>query len=109
MEGVTQVAFVNGVAEFTRLRVSQPASNLRLLFTTNPGNFQARTAVIFSVLAPDDSIDRKLVTFVLIGDVLSLADISVSTITDDIKTALTTHLDIDPSRVTDIHFEIVSY
>ena len=109
LEGVTEVAFVNGVAEFTRLRVNQPASNLHLLFTTNPGNFKAQTGVTFSVVAPDDSIDRKLVTFILVGDVSSLADLSISTVTSAIKTALTTHLDIDPSRVADIYYVIVSY
>lgn len=103
------MTFVSGVAEFTRLRVNQPASDLHLLFTTNPGNFQAQTSVAFSVVAPDDSVDRKVVTFTLIGDVTSLADVSSSLVTTSITAALAMQLDIDLSRIADFYYEIVSY
>ena len=59
LEGETSVPFVDGVAEFTRLRVDREASRLSLSFTTLPERFQSETLIEFSVVPFHDSVERK--------------------------------------------------
>ena len=67
LEGKTSVPFVDGVAEFTRLRVDREASRLSLSFTTLPERFQSETSIEFSVVPFHDSVERKQVSFLLSG------------------------------------------
>ena len=67
LEGKTSVPFVDGVAEFTRLRVDREASRLSLSFATLPERFQSETSIEFSVVPFHDSVERKQVFFLLSG------------------------------------------
>ena len=106
LEGNTNVTFINGFAEFTRLRVDRPFSDLRIYLRTYPGSFTGYTNV-FTVVAPSSSVDREQVTFTLIvskGEIPGDYDL----LKNIVKSALGAQLDIDISRVTDIRLTMVS-
>lgn len=65
LEGVTSVPFVDGIAEFTRLRVDRIAEKLTLSFTTVPARFQTNSSVQFSVVGLPDNVEGKQVSFLL--------------------------------------------
>ena len=106
--GITNVTFSNGTAVFTRLRVDRPSSNLRLHFRTFPGHFTALTAVQFTVVSPPTNTTRELVTFTLVPTVGERVPGDYNTLIESIRTAVSTRLGIDISRVTDIVLTLVS-
>lgn len=65
LEGVISVPFVDGIAEFTRLRVDRIAEKLTLSFTTVPARFQTNSSVQFSVVGLPDNVEGKQVSFLL--------------------------------------------
>ena len=102
----TNVTFINGSAEFTRLRVDRPFSDLRIYLRTYPGSFSGYTNV-FTVVAPSSSVDREQVTFTLVASKGEIPD-DYDLLKNIVKSALGAQLDIDISRVTDIHLTMVS-
>lgn len=106
LEGQVTVTFINGTAEFTRMRVDRPASGLQLLFITTPGSYRAHTSVLFTVIDPPSDTTRQEVIFILEGDTSVLTNLSVDTVRDAIQTALSLQLDIDISRIQDITYNI---
>ena len=104
---MTQVPFVRGVAEFTRLRVGRPAQDLNLLFRTIPSRFETRTSVSFSVLSPSSNTTKKHVGFILEGNLETLPTDRLD-ILSDVIFGLSMKLDVDISRIGDLDF-VVSY
>ena len=106
LEGVTSVPFVNGVAEFTRLRVDRNADSLTLSFTTVPSRFQTQTSVLFSVVGFPDSVEKKTVSFLLTGDSIPS---SMDWDRDEIGKQLGVELDMDPSRIQDVTIQRIEW
>ena len=104
LEGVISVPFVNGVAEFTRLRVDRNADQLTLSFTTVPSRFQAETSVDFSVVGFPDSVEKEQVSFLLFSDSIPP---SVDWDVDEIGRQVANTLDVDPSRIQDMTLQLV--
>jgi len=93
------VPFVNGVANFTRMRVDTPATDLQLSFTTSPGDLRGESNVTFSVTAPVNDAPGKLVTFKLAGNYQSVVT-DYNSFLVAVKEHLGQQLDIDVSRIT---------
>ena len=102
----TNVTFINGSAEFTRLRVDRPFSDLRIYLRTYLGSFSGYTNVLI-VVAPPSSVDREQVTFTLVANKVEIPS-DYDLLKNIVKSALGVQLDIDISRVTDIHLTMVS-
>lgn len=105
LSGVTRVPFVQGVAEFTRLRVDRPSEDLTLEFHTIPSRFHASTSVSFRVVSPYDNTTRENIGFTLEGDPSSLP-----TDSEDLKMVVSEGLglglDIDISRIENLTVEV---
>lgn len=99
MEGEIVVDFENGRAEFTRLRVDRPATNLDLHFTTSPGGFTAQTTVSFTVIEPPANTPRKDLVFKLAGDISVLSSLDKADVINNMTMLLAKQLDIDVSRL----------
>ena len=93
------VPFVNGVANFTRMRVDTPATDLQLSFTTSPGDLRGESDVTFSVTAPVDDAPGKLITFKLAGNYQRVVT-DYDSFLVAVKEHLGQQLDIDVSRIT---------
>ena len=72
-----------------------------LYLRTYPGSFLGYTNV-FTVVAPSSSVDREQVTFTLIAS-KGVIPSDYDLLKNIVKSALGAQLDIDISRVTDIH------
>ena len=92
---------MDGVAEFTRLRVDRPSQLLTLDFKTNPRRFDVQTSVRFEVVGPPENTTRGRVMFVLAGNVGALTRNEVE-IKEAVRVALGRQLDVDVSRLQDI-------
>ena len=99
------MAFVNGVAEFTRLRVDRPGSNLTLQFSTNPTRFQTVTSIKFTVVAPPTNTPHKRLRFSVLGSVSG----DLQAVQSSIRTGLASALDVDISRITDVTYAVSKY
>ena len=100
LEGETSVPFVDGVAEFTRLRVDREASRLSLSFTTLPERFQSETSIEFSVVPFHDSVERKQVSFLLSGvPVPDSVEWNGDSVNEEVVRGVGVALDMDPSRI----------
>ncbi len=106
LEGEIQVSFEDGIAVFTRLRVDSPSTNLRLSFVTNPGNFKVTSSVLFTVHAPAASTPKKEIDLILIGSTSILSAFDHDYIVNDIRSSLSQTLDVDPSRIQNLKYEI---
>jgi len=93
------VPFVNGVANFTRMRVDTPATNLQISFTTSPGDVSGHSDVTFSVTGPANDSPGKLIAFKLAGNYQS-AVTDYDSFLFAVKEHLGQQLDIDLSRIT---------
>ena len=103
LEGETSVPFVDGVAEFTRLRVDREASRLSLSFTTLPERFQSETSIEFSVVPFHDSVERKQVSFLLTGvPVPDSMEWNGDSVIEEVVRGVGVALDVDPSRIKDV-------
>lgn len=107
LEGQLSAPFIRGVATFTRLRVDQPSSNLRLRFSTTPDRFEAVTSVLFTVVSPPENTPRQTVYFMLKGDLEDLP--SWAALKEAIKVTVANLLDVDVSRVLDITITVRKY
>lgn len=96
---------MRGVAEFTRLRIDNPAQDLTLQFQTIPSRFEVRTSVLFSVLSPPYNTTREKVGFLLEGNLGTLSN-NKAEILEDIRLGLSTSLDVDISRLKDLDFTV---
>ena len=100
---MTSVPFVDGVAEFTRLRVDRTAEQLILSFTTVPDRFQTETSIEFSVVGFPDSVEKKQVSFLLSGvPVPNSVDWNGDEVVDELVREMAAALDVDPSRIQDV-------
>ena len=106
LEGKIQITFKDGIAEFTRLRVDKPASNLRLMFITSPGDFITQTSVSFNVIEPPSDIPRQEIVFSLEGDTNILLMLEEESIVDHIISSLGNQLDIDVSRIQQVTYDV---
>ena len=102
---MTRVPFVQGVAEFTRLRVDRPGDELTLEFRTIPSRFHATTSVSFQVVTPYDNTTKEKIGFMLAGDSSSLPSDP-----DELRMAvgegLSLELDVDISRIENLTVEV---
>ena len=92
---------MDGVAEFTRLRVDRPSQLLTLDFKTNPRRFNVQTSMQFEVVGPPENTQRERVLLVLVGNVGALTTNEVE-IKEAVSVALGRQLDVDVSRLQDI-------
>ena len=99
------ISFVNGIANFTRLRVDEPISDLQLTFTTSPGGLSVQSNT-FTVIAPPTDSQGQLVRFKLSG---SFNDVVVNyeLFLNAVQQHLGQQLDIDISRITKLKVSIV--
>lgn len=104
------VPFVDGVAEFTRLRVDRIADKLTLSFTTVPERFETETSVLFSVVGLPDAVEGKQISFLL--SPASSAS-SVEWKSEAVQTAIARQvamaLDVDISRVQNVTLQEVEW
>lgn len=102
--GVTEVLFVRGVAEFTRLRVDRPGQDLTLKFHTVPSRFQATTSISFQVITPSPDTDEEKISFLLKGDTstLPMGDELYEAVLEGVSLAM----DVDISRITNLTVEV---
>lgn len=105
LEGIMNVSFHNGIAEFTRLRVDRAADSLQLLFIVSPSRFTVRTST-FSIVSPDiSSTDHITVYFSLDGnyeDVVTAGPGGKDGFLKQLKEYLAKILDVDKSRLIDL-------
>lgn len=99
--------FVKGVAEFTRLRVDNPAQDLTLQFHTIPSRFEVTTSIQFSVISPPSNTSRRRIGFLLKGNMLALPE-NKQEVLREMALGLSTTLDVDISRITNLDF-VVNY
>ena len=105
LEGVTSVPFIDGVAEFTRLRVDRKADQLTLSFTTVPFRFQTETSIGFRVVGFPDSVEKKQVSFLLSGsgsNLPSSVEWNGDEIIGEVVREVGVALDVDPSRIQNV-------
>lgn len=110
LEGVTSVPFVDGIAEFTRLRVDRIAEKLTLSFTTVPMRFQINSSVQFSVVGLPDNVEGKQVSFLLSQ---ANGGISVDLESEAVQIAIARQigmaLDVDLSRIQNVTLQEVEW
>ena len=102
---MTSVPFIDGVAEFTRLRVDRKADQLTLSFTTVPFRFQTETSIEFRVVGFPDSVEKKQVSFLLSGsgsDLPSSVEWNGDKVIGEVVRELGVALDVDPSRIQNV-------
>ncbi|KAI6655737.1 Fibrocystin-L-like [Oopsacas minuta] len=97
ISGQVEVDFENGIAEFTRLRVSRPAEHLYVYFTTDPGNLISDHSIEFEVISPPSSWPRIHFYFKLQGDYDLIA--SDLTFRELLISELSIVMDVDLSRI----------
>ena len=68
LSGETEVAFSNGRAEFTRLRVNRPAESLHIYFITTPGDLKSEFSTEFEVITPPLTWPRITFSFRINGN-----------------------------------------
>ena len=103
LEGETSVPFVDGVAEFTRLRVDWKAEGLSLSFTTVPDRFRSETSIEFSVVPFHDTVERKQVSFLLSGVLVpDSVELNGDEVIQQVARQVGVALDVDPSRIQDL-------
>lgn len=102
--------FVDGVAEFTRLRVDRQAEQLSLSFTTVPERFHTETTVVFSVVGFPESVERRQVSFLMTGvaipDSLQWNGIQI---VREMTRQIAAVIDVDPSRIINMEMHWVRY
>ena len=105
LSGHYVVSFVNGIANFTRMRVDEPISDLQLTFTTSPGGLSVQSNT-FTVIAPPTDSRGQLVQFKLLG---SYSDVVVDyeSFLVAVQQHLGQQLDIDVSRITKLKVSII--
>ena len=109
LEGITSVPFVNGVAEFTRLRVDRNADQLTLSFTTVPARFQTQTSVLFDVVGLPDTVEREHVSFLLSGVIPDSVDWGSEGVRMEIVRQVGVALDVDPSRIQNVTLQEIEW
>lgn len=105
LEGATTVPFLDGYADFTRLRVDKAADNLRLQFLVYPSGFTARTSTLFSVVSPDvSSTDHMIVHFSFDGnfEIVTIGPGGLEGFLGELKETLSFTLDVDKSRLVNL-------
>ena len=109
LEGETAVPFVEGVAEFTRLRVDRNADKLTLSFQTVPARFQTETSVQFSVVGLPDTVERKQVSFLLSLDGAGSVEWGSESVRVEVVRQLGMTLDVDISRIQNLTLQEVEW
>jgi hypothetical protein len=110
LEGETAVPFVDGVAEFTRLRVDRKADKLFLSFTTVPSRFQTETSVEFRVVGFPQSVERKQVSFLLSGSgIPSSVEWNGAEVIGEVVRGVSMELDMDPSRIQNVTMQEIEW
>ena len=94
---------MDGVAEFTRLRVDRKAEGLSLSFTTVPDRFRSETSIEFSVVLFHDTVERKQVSFLLSGVLVpDSVELNGDEVIQQVARQVGVALDVDPSRIQDL-------
>lgn len=101
------VSFVNGTANFTRVRVDEPISDVQLTFTTSPGGLTVQSNM-FTVIAPPTDSRGQLVQFKLSGGRFNDVVVNYESFLVAVQQHLGEQLDIDISRVTKLKVVIIS-
>ena len=109
MEGVTSVPFVDGVAEFTRLRVDRNSDQLTLSFTTVPARFQTQTSVLFDVVGLPDSVERRKISFLLSGAIPDSVEWGSDGVRVEVVRQVGVALDVDPSRIQNMTLQEIEW
>ena len=99
---MTSVPFVDGVAEFTRLRVDRKSDQLTLSFATVPARFQTQTSVLFDVVGLPDSVERRRVSFLLSGVIPDSVEWGSERVRAEVARQVGVALDVDPSRIQNV-------
>ena len=99
VSGLYTVSFVNGTANFTRMRVDEPINDVQLTFTTYPGGLTVQSN-IFTVIAPPSGSRGQLVQFKLSGGSFNDVVVNYELFLVAVQQHLGQQLDIDISRVT---------
>ena len=99
------VSFVNGIANFTRMRVDEPISDLQLTFTTSPGGLSVQSS-IFTVTSPSTDSQKQLVRFKLLGNYHDLV-VNDESFLVAVQKHVEQQLDIDVSRITELKVLII--
>ena len=99
---MTAVPFVNGVAEFNRLRVDRNADELTLSFTTVPARFEAESSVQFSVVGLPDEAERKQVSFLLSVEGAESVQWGSEEVRGEVVRQMSVALDVDISRIQEL-------
>ena len=94
--------FVNGVAEFTRLRVDRNANELTLSFATVPARFVAESSVQFSVVRLPDEAERKQVSFLLSVEGAGSVQWGSEEVRGEVARQVGVALDVDISRIQEL-------
>ena len=94
------MAFYDGRAHFTRLRINEPSSGVTLQFTSNPKNL-VTTSSSFAIMFPPAETPRQRVHFELSGNVNAILNSEVS-FAEVVQNALAPFLDVDLSRVQNV-------
>ena len=100
------VSFVNGTANFTRMRVDEPINDVQLTFTTYPGGLTVQSN-IFTVIAPPTDSRGQLVQFKLLGGSFNDVVVNYESFLVAVQQHLGQQLDIDISRVTKLKVGII--
>lgn len=102
--------FVDGIAEFTRLRVDRIAEQLTLSFTTVPARFQTSSSVQFSVVGLPDNVEGKQVSFLLSqANGVSPVDWGSKAVQMAIARQVGMALDVDLSRIQNVTLQEVEW
>ena len=100
---------MDGVAEFTRLRVDRNADRLTLSFTTVPMRFQTETSIQFSVVGLPVDVERKQVSFLLSGTVSGPVNWGSEEVIGEVVREVGVILDVDISRIQNVTLQEIEW